>query len=109
MAITNRFPQRLGNLAQNARFPHFHKPPVVVSDRRKDGKNEELSGVTNLSTESDQAQSSVINRNLSAQTRGQYLGFILGMTAVIGGIGLITDTIIRGISAILFRWKEKSA
>jgi hypothetical protein len=28
--ITNRFPQRLGNLAQNARFPHFHKPPVVV-------------------------------------------------------------------------------
>jgi hypothetical protein len=23
---TNRFPQGLGNLAQNARFPHFHKP-----------------------------------------------------------------------------------
>ena len=28
---------------------------------------------------------------------------------VIGGIGLITDTIIRGISAILFRWKEKTS
>ena len=31
MEITNRFPHRLGNLAQNARFPHSHKPlPVVV-------------------------------------------------------------------------------
>jgi len=28
---------------------------------------------------------------------------------VIGGIGLITDGIIRGISAAMFRWKEKSA
>jgi len=28
---------------------------------------------------------------------------------VIGGIGLITDGIIRGISAVMFRWKEKSA
>jgi hypothetical protein len=27
----------------------------LFSDRRKDGKNEELSGVTNLSTESDHA------------------------------------------------------
>ena len=24
METTERFPQRLGNLAQNARFPHFH-------------------------------------------------------------------------------------
>jgi hypothetical protein len=31
MEITNRFPHRLGNLAQNARFPHSHKPlPVVL-------------------------------------------------------------------------------
>ena len=28
---------------------------------------------------------------------------------VIGGIGLITDGIIRAISAVLFRWKEKSS
>jgi NitT/TauT family transport system permease protein len=28
---------------------------------------------------------------------------------VIGGIGLVTDGIIRGISALMFRWKEKSA
>ena len=28
---------------------------------------------------------------------------------VIGGIGLLTDSIIRGISAIMFRWKEKAA
>jgi len=26
MEITERFPQALGNLAQTARFPHFHKP-----------------------------------------------------------------------------------
>jgi hypothetical protein len=26
MEITKRFPQDLGNLAQNARFPHSHKP-----------------------------------------------------------------------------------
>jgi hypothetical protein len=30
MEITNRFPHRLGNLAQNARFPHSHKPLPVV-------------------------------------------------------------------------------
>lgn len=28
---------------------------------------------------------------------------------VIGGIGLLTDGIIRGISALLFRWKEKTS
>jgi hypothetical protein len=26
MEIRKRFPQELGNLAQNARFPHSHKP-----------------------------------------------------------------------------------
>ena len=26
MEIKNRFPQERGNLAQNARFPHSHKP-----------------------------------------------------------------------------------
>jgi hypothetical protein len=26
MEIKKRFPQELGNLAQNARFPHSHKP-----------------------------------------------------------------------------------
>jgi hypothetical protein len=25
-----RFPQGLGNLAQNARFPHSHKPIIIV-------------------------------------------------------------------------------
>jgi uncharacterized membrane protein len=34
-------------------------------------------------------ESNVINGNISAQTRGQYLGFTLGMVIVIGGIGLI--------------------
>jgi hypothetical protein len=32
--ITKRFPQELGNLAQNARFPHSHKP-ILVSLRKK--------------------------------------------------------------------------
>ena len=36
MEITERFPQDLGNLAQNARFPHFHKPPFVPPHKRKD-------------------------------------------------------------------------
>jgi hypothetical protein len=30
MEITERFPQALGNLAQTARFPHFHKPLSVL-------------------------------------------------------------------------------
>ena len=36
--ITDRFPPPLGNLAQNARFPHFHKPmpgPLIMTH----GKN----------------------------------------------------------------------
>ena len=39
--ITERFPQELGNLAQNARFPHSHKPipfPIEkVEERTSDG------------------------------------------------------------------------
>jgi hypothetical protein len=31
MEITERFPQELGNLPQNARFPHSHKPIHLVS------------------------------------------------------------------------------
>jgi hypothetical protein len=34
MEITKRFPQELGNLAQNARFPHSHKPTLVVSEEK---------------------------------------------------------------------------
>jgi hypothetical protein len=30
--ITKRFPQELGNLAQNARFPHSHKP-ITLTDK----------------------------------------------------------------------------
>jgi hypothetical protein len=29
--ITERFPQQLGNLAKNARFPHSHKPIIRCS------------------------------------------------------------------------------
>jgi hypothetical protein len=34
MEITKRFPQPLGNLAQNARFPHFHSRSSVFQIRR---------------------------------------------------------------------------
>jgi hypothetical protein len=34
LEITKRFPQPLGNLAQNARFPHSHKP-IPLSQRPK--------------------------------------------------------------------------
>jgi hypothetical protein len=34
MEITKRFPQELGNLAQNARFPHSHKPSFSLSDEK---------------------------------------------------------------------------
>ena len=37
METPQRFPQRLGNLAQNPRFPHSHKPTLVMvieQDRR---------------------------------------------------------------------------
>jgi hypothetical protein len=34
MEITERFPQELGNLAQNARFPHSHKPIPLSSDEK---------------------------------------------------------------------------
>ena len=33
METTERFPQRLGNLAQNARFPHFHSRSPVFHDK----------------------------------------------------------------------------
>ena len=35
METTHRFPPRLGNLAQTARFPHFHKPILVGIQKRK--------------------------------------------------------------------------
>jgi hypothetical protein len=35
METTERFPQRLGNLATNARFPHSHKPMTIVLERQK--------------------------------------------------------------------------
>jgi hypothetical protein len=34
MEIRERFPQELGNLAENARFPHSHKPILQASDEK---------------------------------------------------------------------------
>jgi hypothetical protein len=36
MEITERFPQPLGNLAQNARFPHFHSRSSCAGNKNTD-------------------------------------------------------------------------
>ena len=36
METKKRFPQGLGNLAQNARFPHSHKPIIHSSQKGED-------------------------------------------------------------------------
>jgi len=38
MEITERFPQPLGNLAQNARFPHSHSRAQVLVLQRENGR-----------------------------------------------------------------------
>ena len=54
METQERFPQGLGNLAQNTRFPHSHKPIVVFVERRQNDRNSH--SVTKPSTKPDQAQ-----------------------------------------------------
>ncbi len=39
--ITKRFPPDLGNLAQNARFPHFHSRLSSVRPENKDQENKD--------------------------------------------------------------------
>ena len=40
MESKERFPQELGNLAQNARFPHFHsRSSVFLQEKNKSTKN----------------------------------------------------------------------
>ena len=45
METTERFPQRLGNLAQNARFPHSHSRSLFVS-QEEDEEDEDARCVT---------------------------------------------------------------
>jgi hypothetical protein len=35
METLERFPQGLGNLAPNARFPHSHKPIIIRGEERQ--------------------------------------------------------------------------
>jgi tetratricopeptide (TPR) repeat protein len=44
METQERFPQGLGNLAQNARFPHSHKPIISVGIERKERRTETHTG-----------------------------------------------------------------
>jgi len=47
-------------------------------------------------------ESAVVNGNVEAQRRGQAMGFILGLVAILGGIGLIAfDKDAQGLSAII--------
>jgi hypothetical protein len=39
METTKRFPQELGNLAQNARFPHSHSQPSLEERGNKETEN----------------------------------------------------------------------
>jgi hypothetical protein len=39
METNERFPQGLGNLATNARFPHSHKPILSVSGKKEAPEN----------------------------------------------------------------------
>jgi hypothetical protein len=36
-------------------------------------------------------ESTVVNGNVTAQRRGQVMGFVLGLVAILGGIGLIAS------------------
>jgi hypothetical protein len=36
METKERFPQELGNLATNARFPHSHKPTMIVLGKKEE-------------------------------------------------------------------------
>ena len=47
MEITKRFPQQLGNLAQNARFPHSHSRLSDVDKNTDQDTNLYYRGVTN--------------------------------------------------------------
>ena len=47
-------------------------------------------------------ESAVVNGNVTAQRRGQVMGFMLGLVAILGGIGLIAaDKDASGLSAII--------
>lgn len=47
-------------------------------------------------------ETAVISGNVRAETRGQVFAFILGMTAIVGGIGLIAvDRSAEGLGAII--------
>ena len=47
-------------------------------------------------------ESAVVNGNVAAQSRGQIMGFILGLVAILGGIGLIAfDKNVEGLGTII--------
>lgn len=47
-------------------------------------------------------EATVVRGNAAAQSRGQWFGFIIGMTAVVGGIGLLAfDKNVAGLTTIL--------
>jgi hypothetical protein len=67
METQERFPQGLGNLAQNARFPHSHKPIIVMIQRRE--KNGNSNSAIKPSTESDQVQAGAASNSVPADRK----------------------------------------
>jgi len=65
-------------------------------------------------------ESIVVTANVKSQTRGAYLGFIISMTAILGGIYLIATgksgqglatiiTSLAGLAVVLFAGKRKES
>ena len=53
METTERFPQRLGNLAQNARFPHSHSRLFLFPLRKNEEGEERNPLASHLNTDTD--------------------------------------------------------
>jgi uncharacterized membrane protein len=52
----------------------------------------------------------VVNGNVAARTRGQYCGFLLGLIALVGGIGLIAyDKNTQGLATIITAFTSLAA
>jgi hypothetical protein len=60
METQKRFPQRLGNLAQDARFPHSHSRSSFLNKEKT--KNEEVMGIVTGHKHSGPARIVVANR-----------------------------------------------
>jgi uncharacterized membrane protein len=80
-------------------------PPAVLAeyDRALPGAADRIIGMAERqSAHRQELEATVVRGNVRAETRGQVFAFILGMTAIVGGIGLIAvDRSAEGLGAII--------